>query len=368
MADLREENENFKRQVDSLKMLLRENMKNATSATTTEKEESSLVDTLKKSHKKEIERMNRILKEKDAEVEALKKKCGVEDTALRDTVLKEERERVSGEFRRERTALEKQIATSRRTQSQLREKLKSANARRVAAISSVANVEGKLKGVEERLGEEKAARGELESQLANATEKANILQEKLETSAEVAKLAEDKLEKIEVERQIERKKNLQMIRELRSENKRVVKACAKLQEEKEEAAKALAKKTSTTTTRPNKDASVVAVATSSSSKKINRRKHVPFTLGDALRAKSKALPQKPKRPEVPHPRDDVTAALAERLKNVLTENETVRERVRFLESTVSLLNEDIQNLRDEASKEKDAPVDKRIYGGYEAAL
>ena len=49
---------------------------------------------------------------------------------------------------------------------------------------------------------------------------------------------------------------------------------------------------------------------------------------------------------------DVNAALNERLSNLLMENETVKEKVRFLENTVRLLNVDLEKYKSKDKKKK----------------
>ena len=50
---------------------------------------------------------------------------------------------------------------------------------------------------------------------------------------------------------------------------------------------------------------------------------------------------------------DINAALNERLSKLLMENETVREKVRFLESTVRLLNVDLEKYRSKGLNKND---------------
>ena len=57
---------------------------------------------------------------------------------------------------------------------------------------------------------------------------------------------------------------------------------------------------------------------------------------------------------------DVNAALNERLSKLLMENETVKEKVRFLENTVRLLNVDLEKYRSKDKKNKKIVSEGRV--------
>ena len=57
---------------------------------------------------------------------------------------------------------------------------------------------------------------------------------------------------------------------------------------------------------------------------------------------------------------DVNAALNERLSKLLMENETVKEKVRFLEDTVRLLNVDLEKYRSKDKKNKKIASEGRV--------
>ena len=57
---------------------------------------------------------------------------------------------------------------------------------------------------------------------------------------------------------------------------------------------------------------------------------------------------------------DVNAALNERLSKLLMENETVKEKVRFLEDTVRLLNVDLEKYRSKDKKNKKIVSEGRV--------
>jgi ABC-type phosphate transport system auxiliary subunit len=56
----------------------------------------------------------------------------------------------------------------------------------------------------------------------------------------------------------------------------------------------------------------------------------------------------------------VNAALNERLSKLLMENETVKEKVRFLENTVRLLNADLEKYRSKDKKNKKIVSEGRV--------
>ena len=57
---------------------------------------------------------------------------------------------------------------------------------------------------------------------------------------------------------------------------------------------------------------------------------------------------------------DVNAALNKRLSKLLMENETVKEKVRFLEDTVRLLNVDLEKYRSKDKKNKKIVSEGRV--------
>ena len=430
LLDLKEENDNLKRQLKSLKDLLRQQMiKNGN---------DDGAAALRETHREDIERLTRRLREKDDEMDGLTSKITnlemkvkdldkmsmleSETKTLRterddlrekylsanktkedlldrcdklDTLNKKQRDeliQLSNETTRmsnDRETIDSELAKALKTVSVLREKVSSANKRRAEAQAKAAEIQGELAEARERSEvlekQMNALRGELEeTKNSNATESAAKKESEAALRDSISRLndatiATTRLEKelAESEAALEATKGALATCEAKLSAERS--KCETLARDLEEVSVAAKLKTKRSLDLSKNLRSQLSKLRSNyarledAHRKLSAERPKTKTKSFQLRAS----PANPKR-SAPSANDGgVAAALAERLRRLLEENEKERERVRFLESTVRMLQKDATERKRgvvspstvTAPRQAKGGDENKVYGGgFDAAV
>lgn len=366
-----------------------------------------------------------------SKIQVLEKK--IAESYRREEILRKDMKQQSLKLAEEKAVVDGELSEALKHQNLLKQKVSSSNMRRVEAESKALSLVSKNEELQDSLtkmnvrlldAEKQAAAGKARiekmtseaekvakrmEELTRAEEQYNETSETLTKRCEAAettlesnnqelakrneelveakaklKTLEHDIDDVRVESKLKTKKSMQMIKDLRSQLSKLHSKFSRLEVAYKKITSSPAKSSPATngdttsspvavprrSATPSKAARSPELSTDSTSSTLNKKR---FSM-KSMKASIRGLTGKKSSKEDNIYADDVACDLSKRLRELLTENEMMKEKVRFLEDTISLLNRDLaiyksqKRSQDGCTKEKQAVGADNRQGSFESAV